>query len=75
MDTSQNRRTSSGASLHFIEDLYHLPSLNTRDAAADDLADCFDFTQKPPSFTPIKLTTLPFDLHKLSTDTRPNDNY
>jgi phospholipase C len=64
-----------GSILHFVEDLYHLPSLHTRDAASDDLADCFDFTQKPPAFRPIKLTTVPFDLHKLALDTRPNDDY
>jgi phospholipase C len=64
-----------GSILKFVEELYHLPSLHTRDAAADDLSDCFNFTQVPPPFKPIKLTTAPFDLKKLSMDTRPNDNY
>jgi phospholipase C len=31
--------------LRFAEELYKLPSLGTRDATADDLADCFDFTR------------------------------
>src|SRR5580658_2281079 len=64
-----------GSILHFVEELYHLPSLGTRDAAADDLVDCFNFTQTPPAFTPIALTTLPFNLHLLAMDQRPNDNY
>jgi phospholipase C len=65
----------SASILKFVETVYHLPSLGTRDAAADDLADCFNFSQKPPAFKPIHLTTAPFDLHKLALDTRPNDNY
>ena len=24
-----------------------LPAINTRDKAADDMSDCFDFSQKP----------------------------
>ena len=31
----------------FCETAFGLPTLNTRDAAADDMSDCFDFTQKP----------------------------
>ena len=31
----------------FCEKTFGLPSLNARTAAADDMADCFDFTQKP----------------------------
>jgi phospholipase C len=64
-----------GSILKFVEELYGLPSLRTRDEHSDDLADCFDFAQKPPKFKPIKLTTKPFDLRKLDADTRPNDNY
>ena len=29
--------------LHFIEEVYRLPSLGYADALADDLSDCFDF--------------------------------
>jgi phospholipase C len=32
-----------GSILHFIEELYNLPSLGYADATADDLSDCFDF--------------------------------
>jgi phospholipase C len=64
-----------GSILKFVEDVFHLPSLGTRDAVSDDLADCFDFTQIPPPFKYIQLTTLPFDRRRLETDTRANDNY
>jgi phospholipase C len=32
-----------GSILHFIEEIYRLPSLGYADALADDLSDCFDF--------------------------------
>jgi phospholipase C len=38
--------------VRFCEKIFNLPTLNQRDAAADDMLDCFDFTQKaapPPS--------------------------
>jgi phospholipase C len=31
----------------FCETIFGLPTLNARDAAADSMSDCFDFTQKP----------------------------
>ncbi len=33
--------------VRFCEKIFNLPALNQRDAAADDMLDCFDFTQKP----------------------------
>lgn len=69
------RQHEFGSVLKFVEELYHLPSLNARDAVSDDLADCFDFKQTPRSFVPIKLTTPPYKLLALAKDTRPNDNY
>jgi phospholipase C len=33
--------------IKFCEITFGLPSLNARAAAADDMSDCFDFTQKP----------------------------
>jgi phospholipase C len=32
-----------GSILHFIEEVYRLPSLGYADTLADDLSDCFDF--------------------------------
>ena len=42
-----------GSILKFIEATFNLPSLGYADAAADDLSDCFDFSQKPLTFQPV----------------------
>jgi phospholipase C len=42
-----------GSILKFIERNFNLPSLGYADAAADDLADCFDFSQAPLAFRQI----------------------
>jgi len=42
-----------GSILHFIETIYNLPSLGYADARADDLSDCFDFSQQPLGFQMI----------------------
>jgi phospholipase C len=42
-----------GSILKFIEEDFSLPSLGYADARADDLSDCFTFTQTPTSFQPI----------------------
>jgi len=34
-----------GSILKFVEETFNLPSLGTTDVRADDLSDCFDFTQ------------------------------
>jgi phospholipase C len=42
-----------GSILKFTEEVFNLPSLDTTDARADDLSDCFDFKQKPRKFQQI----------------------
>ena len=42
-----------GSILKFIETTFSLASLGYADVAADDLSDCFDFTQPPLAFKPI----------------------
>jgi phospholipase C len=42
-----------GSILNFIEHTYGLPSLGYADALADDLSDCFDFSQNPIMFHPV----------------------
>jgi len=42
-----------GSILKFIEEDFNLPSLGYADARADDLSDCFDFSQLPTPFQPI----------------------
>lgn len=65
-----------GSILKFTEKTFGLPSLGQRDEPADDLSDCFDFSQNPPKFQPIKLTTKPQVLEReLLHDNGPSDNY
>jgi phospholipase C len=33
--------------VRFCETLFNLPTLNQRDANADNMSDCFDFNQSP----------------------------
>jgi phospholipase C len=42
-----------GSILKYVETAFGLPSLDYADARADDLADCFDLTQKPISYHSI----------------------
>ena len=42
-----------GSILHFAESTFGLPTLGAADARADDLRDCFDFTQTPRPFAPF----------------------
>jgi len=43
-----------GSILKFIEGVYGLPSLGYADARADDLSDCFQFSEKPREFHTIR---------------------
>jgi phospholipase C len=42
-----------GSILKYIETNFNLPSLGYADTPADDMADCFDYTQLPLAFKPI----------------------
>ena len=42
-----------GSILNLVERVFDLPSLGYADARADDLSDCFDFTQAPISFRAV----------------------
>lgn len=42
-----------GSLLRFIEENFYLPTLGYADSRADDLSDCFDFTQAPLPFQKI----------------------
>jgi phospholipase C len=57
-----------GSILKFIEATFDLPSLGYADAAADDLSDCFDFTQTPLAFHAI---AAPLDAAHFLNDKRP----
>ena len=45
--------TSAGF-LRYTEEVFGLPSLGTRDDGADDFGDCFDYTQTPIPYVPVK---------------------
>jgi phospholipase C len=64
-----------GSILKFIEEKYGLPSLGYADAPADDLSDCFDYSQAPLQFQTIQA---PMDasyfLNDRRTPTDPDDD-
>lgn len=43
-----------GSILNFIEQVFALPSLGYADAHADNLSDCFNFSQTPLTFQPVQ---------------------
>ena len=43
----------SGSILHFIEQVYNLPSLGQRDSLSDDLGDCFDFSNTAQPYAAV----------------------
>jgi phospholipase C len=55
----------SSGFLRYMEEVFNLPSLGTRDTNADDFRDCFDYTQPPAPFTPVPTKLTPdFFLHQ-----------
>jgi phospholipase C len=48
-----------GSILKFTEKNFGLPSMHTTDVRADDLSDCFDFSQRPRKFVRIPETYPP----------------
>jgi phospholipase C len=46
----------SSGFLRYMEEIYDLPSLGTRDTNADDFGDCFDYSQPPAAFPKIITT-------------------
>jgi phospholipase C len=64
-----------GSILKFIEEDFTLPSLGYADARADDLLDCFDFTQSPPAFQMIPAArTAAYFLHNKQKPLPPDDD-
>ncbi len=43
----------SGSMLRYMEAIYGLPSLGTRDAVSDDFSDCFYYTQAPTPYSHV----------------------
>jgi phospholipase C len=57
-----------GSILKFVEEIYGLPSLGYADERADDLSDCFNFSQ-PPS--PFQRIAAPLSAEYFLNDRRP----
>jgi phospholipase C len=64
-----------GSILKFTEETFNLGSLGTTDVRADDLSDCFNFSQGPSKFVPI---AAPYDaryfLNLPNSDEPPDDD-
>jgi phospholipase C len=64
-----------GSFLHFIEEVFGLPNLGTRDTKSDDLSDCFDFSQSPKAYLPVPVTQGPqYFLQLQPSDLPPDDD-
>ncbi len=64
-----------GSILKFIETTFSLPSLGYADAPADDLSDCFNFSQTPLQFQTIAAPQgADFFLHDTRPPTDPDDD-
>lgn len=59
-----------GSILKFIETVFGLPSLGYADSRADNLSDCFVFSQQPTRFHNI---SAPFNASYFLHDTRPGE--
>jgi phospholipase C len=59
--------------LRYTEEVFTLPSLGNRDAAADDFADCFDYTQAVVPYSPVPVTFTP-EYFKQEKPSGPPDN-
>ncbi len=63
-----------GSILRFTEESLGLPTLNSTDALADDLSDCFDFSQSPQPFAAIAADHNAAYFEQLPIDNRPPDD-
>lgn len=64
-----------GSILKFVEHNFGLPSLGYADVPADDLSDCFDYTQTPLTFQTISAPLKASDfLHDREPPSHPDDD-
>lgn len=59
--------------LRYTEEVFGLPSLQTRDVTADDFGDCFDYTQTPQPYVQIPVTYTS-DFFRHNKDQAPPDD-
>ena len=63
-----------GSILHFTEETFGLAPLAASDARADDMSDCFDFTQAPQPFAAFRTTMPPSHFVNTIPDGRAPDD-
>jgi phospholipase C len=63
-----------GSILHFTEEQFGLTPLGYTDVRADDLSDCFNFSQLPARFTPIRAARNAAYFTSLPPSNTPVDN-
>ena len=66
-------RHEPGSILKFVEQNFALGSLGTTDVRADNLADCFNFTQIPKPYVPVTVKVPASYFATLPADTTPID--
>ncbi len=69
-----HRMHEASGFITFVEHNWGLGNLGTRDAIADDFADCFDYTQQPRPFTPIPTQIAPDQLIRETPSGLPDDD-
>jgi len=62
-----------GSILHFTEATFGVPTLGTADARADELSDCFDFSQSVSPLQPAKTFMSPADFLRQPQSLKPPD--
>jgi phospholipase C len=63
-----------GSIVRFVEEQFDLPSLGQTDSRADDLRDCFDFSQTPGPYARIPTSVAPsYFTHEIPNTTPPDD--
>lgn len=63
-----------GSFLHYIESVFDLPGLGTRDGTSDDFADCFDYTQTPQPYKQVPTNFAPSYFIHLNPPAQPGSN-
>ena len=58
--------------LKYTEEVFGLPSLGTRDVAADDFADCFNYAQAPLAYVQVPVKQGPTYFRKLVDNSAPD---
>ena len=70
-----HRRHEFGSILKFTEKVFGLPEIGTTDRRADDLSDCFDFSQAPAAYLAVHTSVSDSDILAMPASSIPPDSY